>query len=60
MYLTEEYEAYMKQYDVTYKTEMTAMVQEPKVGEVPPVVVSEYGQEQFVTQRMTTYISGQV
>ncbi|KAL2081285.1 hypothetical protein ACEWY4_023138 [Coilia grayii] len=55
----EEYEAYMKQHDVTYKTEVTAIVQEPKAGELPPVIVSEYEREQFLTQKKTTYISGQ-
>lgn len=46
---TEEYEAYMKQHDVTYKTEVTTtVIQEPSV------VVSQYEMEQ---RRVTTPIS---
>lgn len=47
---TEEYEAYMRQHDVTYKTEVvtTTVVQEPSV------VVSQYELEQ---RRMTTPMS---
>ncbi len=45
MPLTEEFEAYMKKLDVTYVTEVTTVVQEPKVADVPPVVVSEYEKE---------------
>ena len=46
---TEEYEAYMKQHDMTYKTEvMTTVVQEPSV------VVSQYELEQ---RRLTTPMS---
>ena len=46
---TEEYEAYMKQHDVTYKTEVTTtVVQEPSV------VVSQYELEQ---RRVTTPMS---
>lgn len=52
--LTEEYEAYMKKQDATFKTEVTAVVQEPKVGDVPPVVVTT------MEQMTTTIISGQV
>lgn len=52
--LTEEYEAYMKKQEATFKTEMTAMVQEPKVGDVPPVVVTT------MEKMTTTIISGQV
>ena len=52
----------MKKQEVTFKTEVTTMVQEPKVGDVPPVVVSEYGMEQrgMQTQVMQTYVSEQV
>ncbi len=35
----------MKKLDVTYVTEVTTVVQEPKVADVPPVVVSEYEKE---------------
>lgn len=52
--LTEEYEAYMKKQEETIKTEVTAMVQEPQVGDVPPVVVTT------IEQMTTTIISGQV
>lgn len=46
---TEEYEAYMKQHDVTYKTEVTTtVIQEPSV------VVSQYEMEQ---RRVTTPMS---
>lgn len=46
---TEEYEAYMKQHDVTYKTEVTTtVIQEPSV------VVSQYEMEQG---RVTTPMS---
>lgn len=46
---TEEYEVYMKQHDVTYKTEVTTtVIQEPSV------VVSQYEMEQ---RRVTTPMS---
>lgn len=46
---TEEYEAYMKQHDMTYKTEVTtAVVQEPSV------VVTQYEMEQ---RKVTTPMS---
>lgn len=44
----------MKKQEATFKTEVTAMVQEPKVGDVPPVVVTT------MEQMTTTIISGQV
>ncbi|TDH06470.1 hypothetical protein EPR50_G00113810 [Perca flavescens] len=50
----EEYEVYMKKQEETFKTEVTTMVQEPKVGDLPPVVVTTM--EQMTT---TTIISGQ-
>lgn len=51
----------MKQLEVTYKTEVTTMVQEPRAGDLPPVIVSDYEKEQqFLMQKRTTYISGQV
>ncbi|XP_050975118.1 titin-like, partial [Labeo rohita] len=61
----EEYEAYMKKLDVTYVTEVrtVTMVQEPKVADVPPVVVSEYEKEMIQrrmaqqTQMMQSFIS---
>lgn len=50
----EEYEAYIKKQEATFKTEVTALVQEPKVGDIPPVTVT-------VKEPMTTtIISGQV
>ena len=52
--LTEEYEAYMKKQEVTFSTEVMALVQEPKVGDVAPVVVTT------MAQTSTTIISGQV
>lgn len=52
--LTEEYEIYMKKQEATFKTEVTAVVQEPKVGDIPPVVVTP------MEQTTTTIISGQV
>lgn len=48
---TEAYEAYMKTQEATFKTEVTAVVQEPKVGDIPPITVE---------QMTTTIISGQV
>lgn len=53
----------MKKQDVTYVTEVTAMVQEPKVADVPPVVVSEFEKELIQrrmaqqTQMMKSFIS---
>ncbi len=44
----------MKKQEATFKTEVTAAVQEPKVGDVPPVVVTT------MEQMTTTIISGQV
>lgn len=38
--LTEEYEAYMKEQEVTIKQEVFAMEQEPRVADVPPVFVT--------------------
>lgn len=35
----------MKKLEVTYVTEVTTMVQEPRVADVPPVVISEYEKE---------------
>ena len=46
--LTEEYEVYMKKQEATFKTEVTAVVQEPRVGDIPPM------------EQTTTIISGQV
>lgn len=51
---TEEYEAYMTKQEAAFKTEVTTVVQEPKVGDVPPVVVTT------MQQMTTTIISGQV
>lgn len=49
---TEEYEAHMKQYDVTYKTEVTtSVVQEPSV------VVSQYELEQRRTITPMSFVS---
>lgn len=50
--LTEEYEAYMKEQQVTMKQEVVAM--EPRVADVPPVFIT--AQE----PTSTTVISGQV
>ncbi|KAG5852575.1 hypothetical protein ANANG_G00063900 [Anguilla anguilla] len=59
----EEYEAYMKKYEMTFKTEVTTMVEEPKVADIPPVVVSEYGKEQIRTTQqikmIRTFVSEQ-
>lgn len=44
----------MKKQEATFKTEVTTVVQEPKVGDVPPVVVTT------MEQMTTTIISGQV
>jgi len=52
--LTDEYEVYMKKQEATFTTEMTAMVQEPRVGDVPPVVITR------MEQMSTTIVSGQV
>lgn len=49
---TEEYEAYMKQHDVTYKTEVTTtVVQEPSV------VVSQYEVEQRSVATPMSFVS---
>lgn len=53
----------MKKQELTFVTEVTAMVQEPRVADVPPVVVSEYEKELMQrrmaqqTQMMQTFIS---
>lgn len=44
----------MKKQEATFKTEVTAMMQEPKEGDIPPVVVTT------MEQMTTTIISGQV
>lgn len=51
---TEEYEAYMKKQEAMFKTEVTSIVQEPKVGDIPPVTVTT------MEKITTTIISGQV
>ena len=54
---------YMKKQEATVTTVTTTMVQEPRVGDIPPVVVSDYEREQMVMQRKTqtmTFVSGQV
>ncbi|KAA8578943.1 hypothetical protein FQN60_006035, partial [Etheostoma spectabile] len=50
----EEYEVYMKKQQETFKTEVTAMVQEPRVGDLPPME-----QTTTTTTTTTTIISGQ-
>lgn len=49
----EEYETYMKKQEAAFKTEMIAIVQEPKVGDLPPVTVTT------MEKITTTIISGQ-
>ena len=44
----------MKKQEVTFKTEVTAVVPEPKVGDIPPITVTT------MEQMTTTIISGQV
>ena len=53
-FLTDEYEVYIKKQEETFKTEVTTVVQEPKVGDVPPLVVTT------MEKITTTFISGQV
>ncbi|CAG5962721.1 unnamed protein product [Menidia menidia] len=53
LHVRQEYEVYMKKQEVTFKTEMTAMVPEPTVGDIPPVTVTT------MEQMTTTIISGQ-
>lgn len=48
MCITEAYEAYVKEHEVAYKTEVR---QEPKVGDVPPVFTSELEKEQLIFQK---------
>lgn len=49
-HFTEAYEAYIKEQEITYKTEVTTTVgQEPRVAVVPPV--GEMEQEQILIQR---------
>lgn len=50
VHFIEEYEAYMKTLDVTYKTEVTTTV-EPKVGDLPPAV-SEYDMQRKMAQQV--------
>ncbi|KAF7709182.1 hypothetical protein HF521_016032 [Silurus meridionalis] len=52
----EEYEAYIKTQDVTYKTEVTTTVQEPKVADLPP---AEYEMQRRMAQQaqMMTFTS---
>lgn len=52
--LTGEYEAYMKEQQVTMKQEVVAMEPEPRVADVPPVLVTA------TEPSSTTVISGQV
>lgn len=49
----EEYDAYMKKLDQTFKTEVIPMMQQPKVADTPPIITAK-------EQVMTTAISGQV
>ncbi|RVE61151.1 hypothetical protein OJAV_G00167850 [Oryzias javanicus] len=49
----EDYETYMKKQEATFKTEVTAFVQEPKVGDIPPVPAPT------MEQMTATVISGQ-
>lgn len=51
---TGEYDAYLQKQEATFRTEVTAVVPEPKVADVPPIVVSR------MEQMTTTVISGQV
>lgn len=50
MHITEAYEAYIKEHEVTYKTEVTTVV-EPRVGDVPPVFTNELEKEHLLIQR---------
>lgn len=54
----------MKTQEVTYKTEVTtAVVPEPRVADVPPVVVSEYDVQRRMAQQahmMQTFITERV
>lgn len=55
MCITDAYEAYIKEHEVAYKTEVTTVVrQEPKVGDVPPVFTNEFETEQMIIQRRMT------
>ena len=47
---TGEYEEYMKKHEMTYKSEVITTVQ----MDVPPVVVSEYDDDQMYRQRRMT------
>ncbi|KAJ8255365.1 hypothetical protein GJAV_G00204050 [Gymnothorax javanicus] len=59
----EEYEAYMRKYQMTITTEVTAMETEPRVADIAPAVVSEYRREQVGTAQhikmMKTFITEQ-
>lgn len=48
----EAYEAYMKQQDETYRTELITTVEEPKVADVPTVVESVTEKEMIMQRRM--------
>lgn len=52
--LTDEYKAYMKEQEVTVKQEVFAIEQEPRVADVPPVLITA------TEPTSTTLISGQV
>lgn len=54
VFLTEEYEAHVKKQEAVFRTEVTATVQEPKPGDLPPMVVST------MEPMATSVISGQV
>lgn len=49
---TEEYEAYMKQHDVTYKTEVTTVVVQE-----PSVVLGQYRAEQRTVTTPMSFVS---
>lgn len=52
IHITEAYEAYIKDHEVAYKTEVTTAVRlEPKVGDVPPILTNELEKEQLIIQR---------
>lgn len=52
MPITDAYEAYIKEHEDLYKTEvMTAVRLEPKLADVPPVFTNEFEKEQLISQK---------
>ncbi len=68
LHFTEAYELYMKKQEETLKTEVTTIIEGPKVSEIPAVIETVTEKEQILMQRrmaqqtqmMQSFISEQV